>query len=152
MGRLPISIVLQIPPPDGPMACSDGDTGPRPRRTKAAPRKRRTAHRPTPALGKSGCHCENRAFRGPQTAPPAFCNPGKRDPWQAGFVRANPMLAETKTRRCIRSRPPRRSHANPQSSAHLQLPCSCLAGVAGPATWRAYDLHGRGSRPPGPGQ
>ena len=115
---------------------------PRPRRTKAAPRKRRTAHRPVPSLGKSGTHCENRAFRGSQTAPPAFCNPGQRDPWQAGFVRTNPMLAETKTRRCIRSRPPRRSHANPQSSAHLQLPSSCLAGVAGPATWRAYGLPG----------
>ena len=67
---------------------------------------------------------------------------GLRDPWQAGFVRTNPMLAETKTRRCIRSKPPRRSHANPQSSAHLQLPSSCLAGVAGPATWRAYGLPG----------
>lgn len=50
MGQLPISIVLQIPPPDGPTACSDGDTGPRPRRTKAAPRKRRTAHRPAPTV------------------------------------------------------------------------------------------------------
>ena len=119
---------------------------PRPRRTKAAPRKRRTAHRPVPSLGKSGTHCENRAFRGSQTAPPTFCNPGQRDPWQAGFVRTNPMLAETKTGRCIRSRPPRRSHANPQSSAHLQLPSSCLAGVAGPATWRAYGLPGRGKQ------
>ena len=71
---------------------------------------------------------------------------GLRDPWQAGFVRTNPMLAETKTRRCIRSRPPRRSHANPQSSAHLQLPSSCLADAADPATWRAYGLPGRGKQ------
>ena len=57
------------------------------------------------------------------------------------------MLAETKTRRRIRSRPPRRSHANPQSSAHLQLPRSCLAGAADPATRSAYGLPGRGRSP-----
>ena len=57
------------------------------------------------------------------------------------------MLAETKTRRRIRSRPPRRSHANPQSSAHLQLPSSCLAGAADPATRSAYGLPGRGRSP-----
>ena len=60
------------------------------------------------------------------------------------------MLAETKSCRCIRSRPPRKSHANPQSSAHLKQPSSCLAGAADTATRRAYGLPGRGS-PPGPG-
>ena len=57
------------------------------------------------------------------------------------------MLAETKSRRCFRSMPPRRSHANPQSSAHLQLPSSYLAGAAGPATRRAYGLPGEKTVP-----
>lgn len=57
------------------------------------------------------------------------------------------MLAETKTRRHIRSRPPRRSRANPQSSVHLQLPSSCLAGAADPATRRAYGLPGEKTVP-----
>ena len=57
------------------------------------------------------------------------------------------MLAETKSRRCIRFRPPRRSHANPQSSAHLKQPCSCLAGAADTATRRAYGLPGEKTVP-----
>ena len=37
MGQLPISIVLQIPPPDGPTVCSDGDTSPVPEEQKRPP-------------------------------------------------------------------------------------------------------------------
>ena len=78
---------------------------------------------------------------------PLSVTQGYRDPWQAELCYHNPMLAETKTRRRIRSRPPRRTHANPQSSAHLQLPSSCLAGAADPATRRAYGLPGSGRSP-----
>ena len=142
----------QLPPPGGPTVCPEGETAPGQENSSG---HQGPAGRPIdrPRLRwKSGTYIGNRAFRGPQTAPPAFCNPGLRDPWQAGLCYHNPMLAETKSRRRIRSRPPRRSHANPQSSAHLQLASSCLSGVAGPATWRAYGLPGRRSRPPDPGE
>ena len=124
---------------------------PRPRRTKAAPRKRRTAHRPVPSLGKSGTHCENRAFRGSQTAPPTFCNPGQRDPWQAGFVWTNPMLAETKTRRCIR---PGRPEDLMQTRNRLRI-CSCPAHALPvlliPPPGGPTACPEGGSRPPDPG-
>lgn len=122
----------QLPPPGGPTVCPEGETAPGQENSSG---HQGPAGRPIdrPRLRwKSGTYIGNRAFRGPQTAPPAFCNPGLRDPWQAGLCYHNPMLAETKTRRRISSRPPRRSHANPQSSAHLQLPSLCLAVAAVP--------------------
>ena len=61
------------------------------------------------------------------------------------------MLAETKSRRCIRSRPPRRSHANPQSSAHLKQPSSCLAGAADPPPGGPTACPER-KQSPGPGE
>ena len=83
-----------------------GKQPPGPGEQQWTPGTHRTAHSPVTAPGKSGTHCGNRAFRGPLSAPPAFCNPGLRDPWQAGLCYHNPMLAETKTRWRIRSRPP----------------------------------------------
>ena len=137
----------QLPPPGGLQLPG---TGSRPQAQESSSGQQGPAGRPIdrpPAPGKSGTHSGNRAFRGPQTVSSAFCTPGQREPWQAGLCYHNPMLAETKTRRRIRSRPPRRTHANPQSSAHLQLPSSCLAGAADPATRRAYGLPGRGRSP-----
>ena len=58
----------QNPPPDGPTVCSDGDTSPGPEEQKRPPE---SAGRPIdrPRLwGSLGAHCDNRAFRGPQTA------------------------------------------------------------------------------------
>ena len=107
MGRLPISIVLLIPPPDGPTACPDGDTGHRTRRTKAAPQEAQDGPGTSPqllgGLGPIGGNSIQRGHRRPRLF---LVFQGLRDPWQAGFVRTNPMLAETKTRRCIRSRHP----------------------------------------------